>query len=826
MLKIISAAVAFLLLHAFVLGANPFIGETVAPVALYKEYAGWAQHEFDSPRTHPERSDVLDAFLPQWLTLKRALRAGENGFWNPLPGVGRVGIPDLTRGALTPSFLLFAVIEADWLAYYFSGLVKLVLASLGTYLLLLRFVSKLPAFFGGITYALCGFNAAWFYWPQVTTAAWIPWLLWATNEWFQTRQQKWIPIISLTTGLLLIGGFPAVSVYGLYASALMVPFLVATTWTTQRAALVYCLSWAGAIMAGILIVSIPLLATLEMLSFTDLNHREGGSPYRLLRDLVFLISPYVDGEPRVEKTLYTGVVALAFALLAVIGLRDVTKRSVHAFFLLYTISLLLLSLAIVFVALPQDWLRAIPAVGTSPWSRFSVLVGLAIAILAALGFHFLLQFAKNFKSIKVRYYLIGLLISISAYQLIDQIFIFRTFNTIAKSDDFIPPTPNLNFVTKNLEGMQSIVADSSYLIGGALGSYGFAEWFAHDFKTVEEKSILTELVSHPFVSPTAAMFSSEFIRYDSELYSKLGIRYVLSGLSQKQALRAQSLGSHTPLPPLSKNRLSQLIKFDVPLQIDAIGFVFATYGKPHASSDVKLEVINSEGHIIASSIVPAKVVKDNANIIFHFRDSIYFNPGTYEIKILLDDNANEDSVTVWFVDKPDNNGDKVSINGDAIDGAMVYSLYKRKLASDGWTIKNIQGEQVSIYENQRVPKGPYFIENLDPEVNWSEENLIFERLTSDFIRINFEAAVEGYVVIPIRFYPGWRASVNGESVPPSRYLGVMPAIPVQPGKPLLIEYKFDPIWYRKGQWMTAMGAFLIILIYMLILKIKLKKDVI
>lgn len=813
-LDIFLVTVAFLIVHAFVLAANPFKAETVAPVALYQDYSGWAQHAFNSPPTHPERSDALDVFLPQWLTLKQALRSGESGLWNPLTGLGHVGLPELTRGTLTPSFLFFAAIEPDWLAYYVSGLVKLVLASLGVYLLMARFLGTPAAAFGGVVYALCGFNAAWFYWPQVSTAAWIPWLLWASVGWFQTRQPRWLPLGSLITSLLMVGGFPTVSVYGLYATALMIPFLAAATWTSARPALFTCVLWGGALLAGFLLVAIPLLATLDMLSYTDLSYRGGGSPYRLPQDLPLLLSPYFGGEPRVEKTLYTGIVALALACLAILksGIGSI-KRPSAWWFSLYAISLLLLALSMVFAVFPHEWMLAIPAVGTSPWSRFSVLVGLSIAILAAFGFDCIWRVAGKLKTIRLKLAARAMLICIALLQLLDQRTLFQNFNTVAKAGDFSPPTPTLDFVAENLDGFQSVVADSSYLIGGTLGTYGVAEWFAHGFKTSAEKSLLTQLVRDPFRSPTAAMFPGESIRLDDDLYARLGIRYVLTDTYQLSVIRSQSLGGHEPLPPLPDNTLSQVIRFDEAVQIDAIGLVLATYGKPYAPGNVRLGVLDGTGREVASSILSAKAVRDNRNAIFSFQDSLYLSPGKYEFQITLTENLSSNGLTAWYTTEPNNLGDEVKVNGRPSSGSMIYSLYAGNAATDGWVRSNIPGELVQIYENLGTPKGPYFVERLDSRAEWVDAEITYQRVKPEVLRIEYETSTEGYIVIPMRLYPGWRAYVNGRVVPHTSYLGVMPAIPVSPGAPRTIVYKFEPAWLQKGGALMALGFVFLFVMY-------------
>jgi hypothetical protein len=102
------------------------------------------------------------------------------------------------------------------------GLAKLVISGFGSYLLLKVFLRWLPAIWGGMVFMLCGFNAAWFFWEQATTAIWIPWLLWATVMYLETEDKKWLPAITIISLLLIFGGFPPVAAFGFYSLALFV----------------------------------------------------------------------------------------------------------------------------------------------------------------------------------------------------------------------------------------------------------------------------------------------------------------------------------------------------------------------------------------------------------------------------------------------------------------------------------------------------------------------------------------------------------------------------------------------------------------------------
>ena len=181
-----SAVIVFLCLAIYALGANPFSGQTVAPFDRLLQFPGWFSVPSDRQAVHAERSDILDSQLPTWITLKEQIRKGESPLWYP-NGAG--GQP-ISLELCNPAFLLFLAVKDNALAYYLVSLAKLIISGFGVYLLLRTFLRWLPSVWGGIVFMLCGFNAAWLFWEQVTTAMWIPWLLWATVIYLKTDNLK------------------------------------------------------------------------------------------------------------------------------------------------------------------------------------------------------------------------------------------------------------------------------------------------------------------------------------------------------------------------------------------------------------------------------------------------------------------------------------------------------------------------------------------------------------------------------------------------------------------------------------------------------------
>lgn len=814
----------FLTIFMVMLGANPLQRETIAPSELMSNYRGWDQHEFVSVETHRERSDVLDVFLPQWIAMKKMIRAGDLSLWNPLPGGGQVGVLELTRGALTPAFILFSMVSADWLGIYLGGLSKLLVASLGTYLLIRRFSFGIPAaFIGGFAFAICGFNTAWFYWPQVSTSGWIPWLLWGTASWFLTHQPVWLIATASFTALLMVGGFPSVSVYGLYASALFVPFLVLSQKISVKNTFGICILWFAAVCCGLLFAAVPLLATVEMLGLSDLRYRVGGTPYRFPEDLSLFLLGAAHDNPRVEKTLYTGTIFLFLSMYTIYSILvdRSSKNNVRQMFLYYIATIFTLAMIAMFELVPGSVLVHLPAVGTSPWSRFSILAGFCIAILGACGLDLLWGKCRERKGFFGRQFSLAVLIGLGIIQVADQSVLFRKFNTVSHADDFFPRTSSIDFISRNIGEMQSVVADNSFLVSGSLGAYGVGEWFAHGFKSNSEKVVLNKLVNLPFKTATAATFDAHSINLESSFYSLLGIRYVIASDLGFKPLRAQPLGGHRALPPLPKNTLVQYIQLEESMTVDAVGIVLGTYGQPTAPAAVLLELIDEFDNILSTSFLQGLLIEDNQNAVFEFASSMVLQPGGYRLRLSLGDSTVLHNLTAWYSPVPRVGSDKVVVNDIASPGAMLYTLYVKdplKASSTGWSRIKIAGENVQIFENLNVPVGGYFVNSLAVDFRWSSSVVTTRRVSPDHLVFDYSGAEDGFLIVPMRLYPGWKAYSGGSLIQYENLFNVMPAIPVRGKGTVQVDFKFEPDWIADGTKLMVLGIVILIAVFFWVIR--------
>ena len=89
------AVVAFhLVLAAGVLGCNPFAGQTVGPLDLLVSKPGWNVPYKPMAVRNNERTDVVDAMLPRWITREPATRDRRLDFPTPSGPIRPTTQPD------------------------------------------------------------------------------------------------------------------------------------------------------------------------------------------------------------------------------------------------------------------------------------------------------------------------------------------------------------------------------------------------------------------------------------------------------------------------------------------------------------------------------------------------------------------------------------------------------------------------------------------------------------------------------------------------------------------------------------------------------------
>ena len=780
-------------LALLMLGANPFNGETIAPMDLLVKYPGWQNTHLQVEHIDGERSDVLDGRLPVWISAKHDLYAGELPVWNHLRG----GKPGLTfsNSLLTPAFWAFSLFKNDALGFYFSNLINLLIGLGGMFLFLRIFFNPYASIFGAFIFMFSGFNAAWFFWHHVNTAIWTPWVLFSVYKYLETEEKKYLPLMTLSMFMLNVAGFPMIAVMTYMGTAIMVILL----FISKRYAFKKILStllYLSFFSVLALLIALPFIYPLvELLSWAGgMKHRHGGPGFSL-RDFQLFINPNLYRYPKVETTFYVGILPVIF-----LGISIVLIWLKPRFIAFFGLILFVYAITIAFTLISPELIHKIPTLNSSLLTRFGYLIGFSLAIIATYVFH---EFTEKFSHTKWIYFLIILLIGV---QVVDQKKLFHRFNSTVPNTSFYPKTKTISYLQKNIKPFEYIIADDGYLIAGTLGGYGLNDWYAHSFHSEKEKKILRKLVNKPFKTPTSAMFAFSQINLNSPYMDYLGIKAILgTSFSTDQHLpfwdnqRAQQ-----PSPTLPENKLLQKFHLNKTVETNGIALKMATYGEKYASSSVQL-VLKRDGKVLEDIVVDKTKIRDNIWVTFHFVKNKTLTEGDYTVSIRMLQSVDVKPLTIWT--NRSEHAYPLLVNGKEVPLSLKMVLTQKKQLNKKYKILNLE-PNIYLIENQNVKGGAYFLKSLDMHQPIEYAHTHTKVLSNTQVEIQYNAMEKGWVILPMRNYPGWFATVNGKKVSIDPFLGMLPAVKVNGKSTILLDYA-PP--YSKYTYLLALFGIIVLL---------------
>lgn len=776
------------------IGANPFKSETIAPMDLLVKYPGWQNTNIHLDYINGERSDVLDAKLPIWISAKKDLYEGDLPIWNHQRG-GKPGLT-FTNSLLTPAFWTFALFENDALGFYLSNLVNVLIGLLGMFLFLRIFFGQAASLFGAFIFMFSGFNTAWFFWAHVDTTIWTPWVLLSVYKYIDTKEAKYLPFVAVTMLMLNLGGFPMVAVMTYMSIAIMVfTFLIAKKIPfTKSLSILFNLALFSILSVIIALPFIyPLVELLEWMG--GIGYRRGGAGFKL-QDFNLFINPDFYRYPRVETTFYVGILPLIFLFLSLI-FYSLKPRFIGIFGLI----LFLYSVTIAFTLISPDIIHKIPTLNSSLLTRFGYLIGLSLAIISAYVFNELITKFKQKKWIGIA------IILIFTIQIIDQKRLFNRFNAAVPNASFYPQTKTIDYLQKHLQPFQYVMADSGFLISGILGGYGLNDWYAHSFHTKEEKNILNKLVKNPFKTPTSAMFPCSAINFESPYINYLNIKSTLCtspfDLDNNIALWDNEK-NRQPAAIMPTNTLLQKFTIEKEIEIEGIKLLMATYGEKQASSDVKL-VLMKDDLIIDSSLVQKEMINDNKWVQFKFEKPINLLVGDYSISIEMLSTANAKALTVWSNTVAGNN--TLMVNGKKTNKSLSMLLSQKGPLSERFKVTNLE-PNIYLVENLQVSGNAYFLSSLNKSHNIDHSKLKTTILSNTEIQMDYSGKEQGWVILPMRSYPGWIATVNGKEIQTKKFLGMLPAIKVKGKSKIVMTYA--PSYNTYTYLLSLLGVFILL----------------
>ncbi len=787
------------------LGAAPWRGETVGPLDLLVAGEGWGKLETHQVR-HMARSDALTWQLPQWHWAKERLAEGEMPIWNWTRGGGMPGFFDLSTAMATPSFAIYALLDNEAVGFYCAILLRLLIAGFGMYLLLRSEVDELSATFGGITFMLSGFITAWLYWPHTSTVMWLPWLLWALFGVLRSWQQPdfapkrlgwWFALVAITW-LMAVGGFPAVAAYCFYAAGLA--FLV---WGLANRLSIS--SWARvslatgpALLSGLLLAAPWASGLYDVLSHVDTSERTFGAPVAMANMLKTLLPHQAWTHLDVEQTRYVGTTGLAAAL---VGLFALGFNSASRTPLLWAgVVLFIVSALFVGGWVPRGWVTHIPALNNSSWTRLASVMGFSLALMAAFGIAVLKQ---RFSERAPRQVMVALLI-LTTLQTVEQIDFFRQFNGPVEASNFYPSTDAIAHIQTSQQPLQGTVADFSFWFGGTVNYFGLHEWMSHGFKTAAERRVMNQFGDDLFASLTSLRI--EFSQFDmnSPLLNALGIRFLV-GRVRGESIGYSTFGisGHHPAPALPFSAWSQQISLNQPITLSGVELHLATYDAPHAPAPVQMKLL-ANGKLLRTGTLPASGVSNNQWRYFEFETPVKVE-GEIQLEVALVNPTTKGLLTAWSGLATE----QASLAIDDVPGDLSLKFNLVTTVPDNMQLHRFS-RGMGVLENLDVTSNAYWIPALDalPEtISYNSETVAKIRNNTQ-LQVSYTGSKPGWVVVPMRIFPGWQAYLDEQPVAVDTYLDMMPAFKVS--GPSVLNYRYEPANLYLAFWIAGLTALALI----------------
>ncbi|MCD9154164.1 YfhO family protein [Aeromicrobium duanguangcaii] len=336
------------------------------------------------------RGDTFDALYPAIVNTVESARAGVWPTWTPyeVGGAPMASLPNHT--VLSPVTWPFWVLPSH-LAPAWVKLTELLIVVVGMVALLGRWgVRRSAALLAAFVFFTSGFMLMWTNWPHTRVAVFIPLLFWALDRVVVERRARDVAWVGLVVASMLLGGFPAVTLFALTTGAV---YVLVLGWRQEgtRATVVAWAGAAGGVLLGVALSAVQILPFVMSLG-NVLAGREArdATPTELL---VTSVAPgawgtCVENERwgsvnPIEGIAYVGAGAVLLLLVVLVMGRSARIRPG----VVGLMSVLLVTWVWLtwFGGAPLELLQTLPGFDTNKIGRAASIVGFLVALVAAFG---------------------------------------------------------------------------------------------------------------------------------------------------------------------------------------------------------------------------------------------------------------------------------------------------------------------------------------------------------------------------------------------------------------------------------------------------------
>jgi hypothetical protein len=761
--------VALLGLMPIVFMANVlFTDQVLVGDNLARNYP-WAAYADEELLNWPTngRIDPLQQYYPHRVIAAELVRAGTLPLWNPyyLSGTPFLATEPLA-GLFYPPNAVYYLMD-PLRAFGVSACLHLFLAGLFMYLYLRRIgLDRASALFGGVSFELSGYfliNLMWL--SRVCSAAWAPLLFFSFEGYWRERRLAYALLLAFALGMSVLAGTPPVVVFVMLALSLYIAarVLVSIRGRGLKESALCLAVVVVAVCLGTLLASVQLLPTYEAIPFLARAHWSYEEAWDIGRAPLSLATALVPGllENVWRPSVYAGVLTLLLALWALMYQRN---RHVYFFGALAVLSLSL------FLNIPDVLYRMlylVPVFRVGRLMEVKIVYAFALSVLAAWGFGSLSGMAKG-RSRSTMLRVTVLVLLLAGVVLLGVV----VAESLRPHDTGTPLLPGWHLQNLGSPGRAAllIALGVALLLFRAWGRLGVGSYGALAVLLVVGDMYSFGWTLNPPQRAQDLFFETEatqFLEADSDLFRIMrgpGAGGVLPpdtgavyGISDAQGYSSLVLDYYGQFMDLIEPGLAKIIRIQPLSRLDSL-------------TSPLLDLLNVKYVLmkpnVSREMVDFDAVHDDIELVYDGEIKIYENTNVLPRAFVVHD----------FRVLPDQEDIFAELTRAEFDPARHVVLEETpELGGSG-------GNTAGYGSTARVVE-----------------------YASSRVRVEVDAARDGFLVLADLYYPGWRAAVDGQSQKVYKADYAFRAVAISAGQHV-VEFVFDPLSFRIGWWISVVTA--------------------
>jgi hypothetical protein len=731
--------------------APVFTGKIPFPANLVFDFPAFAPVMPDYISTvQTNTGDLVTSFYPYRTLAAQAVREGTLPLWNPYMLSGAPFLANSQSALFYPGNFLYYILPVP-IAWSIGFFVRRMLAVLFTTLFLRRAgATRAGAITGGLMYAFCGFLTAWQGQAMSDAAVWLPLMCYSVMRLHDEPEAFSIVLAAFTFSMPVFAGHPETAAH---LTLTVIAFAVFLWIRDRRFAFVKAFTISGLLAVGL--AAVQILPTVEWLKYIHHSLKDPW-PAVPLWSIVGLVSRDIAraknsaGLLMPEHASYIAV--MAFVAAPVAFFRK-SSRAIALFFGLWTLAVF----SEAFSLGPVHWIvQHVSILKMLKNSRLVLVSSFGLAVLAGLG----ISAVQEWRWTKSKPFAWGAVIAASMGSAVAFVLIYLIHRVPVKEIIEFQRLPRFSLY---------LLMGSFILVSARLAGRLPPAWFAALTLTLVAVDVTSlSYGTIPFTRPRDVFPRIELFdrlpKQSTEPYRVAQVGYAY-GTNFELMYGHGAVGGYE----LSLERLKNFVK-DV--SRDEMDSVTLTPNGVLEKRDRRLDMLNAR-YIIVSEWDPRykefREQPERFRFLYTYGDTDVFEnlkafPPAYLVPVSGVEVIPDDTSQLERLKDPRFNPER---------GVIVSEPPPAPFAAE--------------------PTPPVMT---TPKTEWTA------RRVNDF-ELDINAFAPSVLVVSQIHYPGWKAYVDGNSVPVTRANYAFPAIFI-PSGPHHVRFSFEPWTFKAGLSVTIL----------------------